>query len=232
MTSTPAPSESRPALTIDVVADMVCPWCYLGWKRLKAALAMRPEVQAKVTWRPYQLDPNIPEQGVDRRAHMAKKFPDQARLKEVHDVLMQAGAEDGVDFHFDRIAFSPNTLAAHRLIRWAQQQGLQDKVVDGLFVAYFTEGRDIGDPEVLAEIGVAAGMDRIMILDLLSQGVDAEVVAAEHQIARDAGVTGVPFMIFDSRFSVIGAESPQKLVRAIDHAIAHQNDGPGTASLH
>jgi predicted DsbA family dithiol-disulfide isomerase len=120
--------------------------------------------------------------------------------------------------NFDRIAKSPNTSAAHRLVRWAQGQGLQAEVLEGLFAAYFTDGKDIGDPEVLADIGAAAGMDRLLILDLLARGEDLEVVSQEHQIAVDAGVTGVPFMIFAQKFSVIGAEPAEKLARAIDHA--------------
>ena len=211
---TPAPRR----LDIDLVADMVCPWCFIGWRRLLAAAALRPEVEVHVTWRPYQLDPTLPEDGVDRAAYMARKFPDAARRKEVSQMLVTLAAEDGITLNFDRIAKSPNTSAAHRLVRWAQGQGLQAEVLEGLFAAYFTDGKDIGDPEVLADIGAAAGMDRLLILDLLARGEDLAVVRQEHQIAVEAGVTGVPFMIFAQKFSVIGAEPAEKLARAIDHA--------------
>ena len=213
-------TPARPRLDIDLVADMVCPWCFIGWRRLQAAAALRPEVDVHVTWRPYQLDPTLPEGGVDRAAYMAKKFPDAARRREVSRMLVDLAAEDGITLNFDRIEKSPNTLAAHRLVRWAQAEGRQAEVLEGLFAAYFTDGRDIGDPEVLADIGAAAGMDRLRILDRLARGEDLAVVGQEHQIARDAGVTGVPFMIFAQKFSVIGAEAPAKLVRAIDHALA------------
>ena len=213
-------TPARPRLDIDLVADMVCPWCFIGWRRLQAAAALRPEVDVHVTWRPYQLDPTLPEGGVDRAAYMAKKFPDAARRREVSRMLVDLAAEDGITLNFDRIEKSPNTLAAHRLVRWAQAEGRQAEVLEGLFAAYFTDGRDIGDPEVLADIGAAAGMDRLRILDRLARGEDLAVVGQEHQIARDAGVTGVPFMIFAQKFSVIGAEAPAKLVRASDHALA------------
>lgn len=213
-------TPARPRLDIDLVADMVCPWCFIGWRRLQAAAALRPEVDVHVTWRPYQLDPTLPEGGVDRAAYMAKKFPDAARRREVSRMLVDLAAEDGITLNFDRIEKSPNTLAAHRLVRWAQAEGRQAEVLEGLFAAYFTDGKDIGDPEVLADIGAAAGMDRLRILDRLARGEDLAVVGQEHQIARDAGVTGVPFMIFAQKFSVIGAEAPAKLVRAIDHALA------------
>ncbi len=213
-------TPARPRLDIDLVADMVCPWCFIGWRRLQAAAALRPDVDVHVTWRPYQLDPTLPEGGVDRAAYLAKKFPDAARRREVSRMLVDLAAEDGITLNFDRIEKSPNTLAAHRLVRWAQAEGRQAEVLEGLFAAYFTDGKDIGDPEVLADIGAAAGMDRLRILDRLARGEDLAVVGQEHQIARDAGVTGVPFMIFAQKFSVIGAEAPAKLVRAIDHALA------------
>jgi 2-hydroxychromene-2-carboxylate isomerase len=137
-------------LLIDLVADVVCPWCYLGWRRVKSAVALRPDVEPLIVWRPYQLDPTLPEQGVDRKAYMAGKFKDALKLKAVHTALVEAGAEEGIVFDFDAIELSPNTSAAHRLIRWAHGAGKQDAVVEGLFAAYFTQGRDIGDPVVLS----------------------------------------------------------------------------------
>ena len=211
---TPAPRR----LEIDLVADMVCPWCFIGWRRLLAAAALRPDVDVRITWRPYQLDPNLPEDGVDRAGYMARKFPDAARRREVSQMLVSLAAEDGITLNFEGIAKAPNTSAAHRLVRWAQGQDLQAEVLEGLFAAYFTDGRDIGDPETLADIGFAAGMDRMLILDRLARGEDRDTVRQEHQIAHEAGVTGVPFMVFAQKFSVIGAESADKLARAIDHA--------------
>lgn len=211
---------SQPPMVVDVVADVVCPWCYLGWRRLKSALALRPDVDAKLVWRPYQLDPSIPEEGTDRKPYMAAKFKDPARLKASHDALVEGGAEDGIVFNFDIIEKSPNTNAAHRLIRWALSAGVQDAVVEALFEAYFTHGRDIGDPMVLADIAQAAGMERLVVLQLLSEGADKDSVTREHAMAVQGGVTGVPFAIFAGKVAVVGAETPERIVEALDEAVA------------
>lgn len=205
-------------MIVDVVADVVCPWCYLGWRRIKTALAMRPDLKATVVWRPYQLDPTLPEDGVDRKAYMAAKFKDPERLKASHDALVAGGAEDGIVFNFGVIEKSPNTNAAHRLIRWALTAGVQDAVVEALFEAYFTHGRDIGDPMVLADIAERAGMERLVVLQLLSEGADKESVTREHGMAVQGGVTGVPFAIFAGKVAVVGAETPERILEAIDQA--------------
>lgn len=210
-------------LLIDLVADVVCPWCYLGWRRVKSALALRPAVEPLILWRPYQLDPALPEEGVDREAYMAGKFKDALKLKAVHTALVEAGAEEGIVFNFDAIALSPNTSAAHRLIRWAHGAGKQDALVEGLFAAYFTDGRDIGDPQVLADLGAAAGMDPAVILQLLSEGADKETIAREHAVAVQGGITGVPFVIFGGKLAVVGAESPENIAEAIDKALEPTN---------
>lgn len=207
-------------LIIDVVADVVCPWCYLGWRRLKSAVALRPDVEAKLIWRPYQLDPTLPEEGVDRKAYMANKFKDPDKLKAVQAALVEGGAEEGIAFNFEAIEISPNTNAAHRLIRWALTAGVQDEVVEALFKAYFEQGLDIGDPMVLADLAEAAGMERLVVLQLLSEGADKEAVAREHAMAVQGGVTGVPFAIFAGKVAVVGAETPERIVQAIDQALA------------
>ena len=151
-------SEANDTLTIDVVSDVVCPWCYLGEKRLEVALAEAPQPVA-LRWRPYQLDPTIPDGGLDRAEYMAKKFGKSGKLQTVHDNLTRLGAEVGLPFAFDKIKRAPNTLDAHRLIRWANSAGAQGKVVDRLFKAYFVEGRDIGDRDVLIDIAGECGLD-------------------------------------------------------------------------
>src|SRR3990167_3081721 len=205
-------------MQIDFIADVVCPWCYLGWRRLEKALALRPDLTATVTWRPYQLDPTLPEEGVDRKNYMAAKFPTLERRAEIGKVLDQAAAQDGISWNLADIPVSPNTNAAHRLIRWAQGEGLQGPVLEGVLAAYFTELRDIGDPVVLADIGEQAGMDRLRLLQAFSEGVDKDAVSREHFQAHQAGVSGVPFMIFDGKIAVSGAEPPERLVKAIDKA--------------
>lgn len=207
------------ALKIDFIADVVCPWCYIGWRRLETALAQRPDVKAEITWRPYQLDPTIPEEGVDRKAYMAAKFTDPDRRAQMMAVLTQEAAVDHLELKLADIPVSPNTNAAHRLIRWAQGQGVQRPVLEAIMKAYFIELRDIGDPVVLADIAEANGMDRLMVLDLLSQGADKAQVAHEHGMAVEAGVTGVPCTIFDGKFAVMGCQSPDYFLRAIDKAV-------------
>jgi predicted DsbA family dithiol-disulfide isomerase len=204
-------------LTIDIVSDVVCPWCYLGEKRLEQALAEEagPIV---VRWRPYQLDPTIPEGGLDRAEYMAKKFGKSGRLQSVHDNLTRLGAEVGLPFAFDKITRSPNTLDAHRLIRWATSAGVQSRVVDRLFEAYFVEGRDIGDRVVLTEIAAECGLDADLVERLLAEGADSEVVRQEVEQAQAMGVSGVPFFIFAGRLGVPGAQEPSALRQAMAEA--------------
>lgn len=204
-------------LTIDIVSDVVCPWCYVGERRLEEALAEEPGPVA-VRWRPYQLDPTIPEGGLDRADYMAKKFGKSGRVQSIHDNLTRIGAEIGVPFAFDKIKRSPNTLDAHRLIRWAGSAGVQEKVVDRLFKAYFVEGRDIGDRGVLTEIASECGLDANLVGKMLADGADAEVVRQEIAEAQGMGVSGVPFFIFGGRLGVPGAQEPSALRQAMAQA--------------
>ncbi|RBP17182.1 putative DsbA family dithiol-disulfide isomerase [Roseiarcus fermentans] len=212
-------SDAAGPLTIDVVSDVVCPWCYLGEKRLAAALADEPG-PVVVRWRPYQLDPTIPEGGLDRTEYMERKFGRGGRLKEVHDRLTALGREAGVAFAFDRIGRAPNTLDAHRLIRWSASSGAQGAVVDRLFQAYFVEGRDIGDRGVLVDIAAASGLDAALVARLFEEGADVDAVQGEIAEAQAIGVTGVPFFIFAGRLGVPGAQEAAVLKRAIDEARA------------
>ena len=211
--------EAEPSeMNIEVVSDVVCPWCYVGKRRLEAALAQSDDAVVAVRWRPFQLDPTIPSEGLDRRAYMRAKFRDDARLAEVHARLRAVGAEVGIDFDFEAISRSPNTLDAHRLIRWAAASGVQDEVVERLFSAYFEHGRDIGDRSVLAEIAGECGMDAEAVERRVAGDGDGEAVRAEIDEAQSLGVTGVPFFIFASRFAVSGAQSAEVLARAIKSA--------------
>ena len=212
-------NEVDQVLTIDIVSDVVCPWCYVGEKRLEAALADEagPVV---VRWRPYQLDPTIPEAGLDRAEYMAKKFGNSGRLQSVHDNLTRLGAELGLPFAFDKIKRSPNTLDAHRLIRWAATAGVQAEVVDRLFKAFFVEGRDVGDRKVLVELAGECGLDAGQVEKALAEGADADLVREEIEEAQTMGVSGVPFFIFGGRVGVPGAAEPSVLRQAIAQARA------------
>jgi predicted DsbA family dithiol-disulfide isomerase len=209
--------ESAP-LTIDVVSDVVCPWCYLGKKRLERVLAEDGGAPIDVHWRPYQLDPTIPGEGLERRAYMINKFGNDGRIEAAHERLNALGAEEGIAFAFDKMARAPNTLDAHRLIRWAFVNGAQNKIVDRLFKLYFEEGRDIGDRALLIETAEASGMDRELVQKLFDDGADIEEVRAEIAEAQRLGVTGVPFFIFAQRFGVPGAQGADVLAAAIDRA--------------
>ena len=210
-------SKADEILTIDIVSDVVCPWCYLGEKRLEAALSEEagPVV---VRWRPYQLDPTIPQGGLDRIEYMEKKFGKSGRLQSAHDNLTRLGAEVGVPFALDRIKRSPNTLDAHRLIRWAGSAGFQAEVAARLFKAYFVEGRDIGDRKVLVEIAGECGLDANEVEKLLADGADVELVRQEIEQAQAMGVSGVPFFIFGGRLGVPGAQEPSVLRQAMAEA--------------
>jgi predicted DsbA family dithiol-disulfide isomerase len=223
-------SEADEILTIDIVSDVVCPWCYLGEKRLETALAEATQPVA-VRWRPYQLDPTIPDGGLDRAEYMAKKFGASGRLKTVHDNLTRLGAEVGLPFAFDKIKRAPNTLDAHRLIRWANSAGVQGKVVDRLFKAYFVEGRDIGDRGVLIDIAQECGLDPGLVEKLLAEGADADLVREEIAQAQAIGVSGVPFFIFAGRLGVPAAQDPSVLLRAMAQAREAMNESAGEAPV-
>ncbi|MDF2115215.1 DsbA family oxidoreductase [Roseiarcaceae bacterium H3SJ34-1] len=205
-------------LTIDVVSDVVCPWCFVGKKRLEAALAMAPDIDVEIHWRPYQLDATIPKGGIDRKEYLTRKFgPDGAT--NMNGRLAGVGAEVGIPFAFDKIERSPNTLDAHRLLRWAQMAGTQDAVKEQLFQLYFVEGKDIGDHKVLADVAAQNGLERAVVERLLAGPADEDEVKSEIETAQKIGVTGVPFFIFNSRLGVSGAQSPEVLVSAMRQAM-------------
>ena len=204
-------------VTVDVVSDVVCPWCYVGKRRLEAAIGKSGEA-VEVRWRPFQLDPTIPPMGLDRRTYLAGKFGDPAKLDAVHARLTATGAEIGIPFAFDRIARSPNTLDAHRLIRWSASAGRQGEIVEALFHGYFVEGLDIGDSKVLRDIAGRCGMDETLVHRLLASGSDNEDVRQEIATAVRLGVSGVPFFIFAGRYAVPGAQDADVLAAAIAKA--------------
>ena len=207
----------RRRIAIDIVSDAVCPWCYIGKRNLEAALADLPDIEVDIRWRPYQLDATIPPEGLERRAYMQRKFGN--RIDEIHQRLTQAGAAAGLDFAFDDIERSPNTLDAHRLIRWAASANAQDAIVERLFHDFFVAGKDIGDRNVLLDAARDCGMDPKIVGDLLDGDADKESVREEIASAQSIGVTGVPFFILDGKFALPGAQPADVLKRAIGKAI-------------
>lgn len=215
----------RRSIAIDIVSDAVCPWCYIGKRNLEAALADLPELDVEVRWRPYQLDATIPPEGVDRQAYLQRKFG--ARVGEIYGRVKDAGAAAGIPFAFEDIGRSPNTLDAHRLIRWAASAGAQDAVVERLFRDFFIEGKDIGDRNVLIAAAQACGMDGAIVADLLAGDSDKESVREEIASAQNIGVTGVPFFILDGKFALPGAQPPDVLKRAIGKALEKSAEARG-----
>jgi predicted DsbA family dithiol-disulfide isomerase len=206
-------------VTVEVVSDVICPWCFLGKRRLDKALASVPDVDIEVVFRPFFLDPTIPADGKDRREYMVAKFGEE-RLKTIHDPLIKAGLEDDVPFKFDKITRTPNTLNAHRLINWARADGKQSEIAEALFIAYWRDGRDIGDIHVLIDIAKSCGLDGEKVeRDLLSDR-DAKLIATEVLSAQRMGVTGVPTYIINQRYGVVGAQPAEVLASAIQQVAA------------
>lgn len=214
------------ALTVDVVSDVVCPWCFIGKRRLEAALAQLreqdPALPVHVRWHPFQLNPELPPEGVDRKAYLEAKFGGPARAAQIYERVRQAGRTADIEFDFDAIARQPNTLDAHRLIAWAQSrpEGDPQALVEALFRAYFLEGRYVGDPAELAAIAASAGYDPADAQAFVaSDELRAQVGEADVR-AREMGISGVPFFIFDGKTALSGAHEPATLLEAIAKARA------------
>lgn len=206
-------------MQIDFISDTVCPWCFIGKRRLKRAMAMRPELSFDVRYRPYRLDPTVPKGGMEREAYMAQKFGKAGGMAEAQKVIAAEGAKEGIEFDFAAIRLRPDTLDSHRLIRWAALSGVQDDVVERLFAAYFENGEDIGDLRVLADIADVSGMDGAEVADMLESDQDRAMVEREDRLAHEIGVTGVPAMIFANKVAVSGAREPDVLAMVIDKAM-------------
>lgn len=203
-------------MQIDVISDTVCPWCFIGKRRLDAAVAQRPDLGIQVNWRPYQLDPNVPREGVERRAYFRAKFGDGERVKGMSETLVTYGAELGIAFAFDKAEKRPNTIDSHRLIRWASSVGVQDAVVEALFKAYFEQGRDIGDAAVLTSVAADCGMDAELVEELLASDADRELVLREAGLAGQMGVQGVPAFVLEGKYVLVGAQDTDVLLRVFD----------------
>lgn len=211
-------------LTIDVISDVMCPWCLIGKRRLEKALASRPDVSVEVRWRPFQLDPTIPEDGMDRQEYLSNKFGGKDGAKEVYDRLREAGAAEGIEFKFEDIKKSPNTLNAHRLIRWASSFNAQEELVERLFSLYFLEGADLTDHGTLLEAAEKSGLEREVVEKLLPSDSDTESVREEIVTASQMGVTGVPCFIIDQKYAVMGAQAPEVIAGAIDKALEERSE--------
>ena len=215
-------SAATDSLSIDIISDVVCPWCYIGKRRLEAALAQRGDGSAKTVtrWHAFQLNPDIPPGGVDRRTYLERKFGGPERARQIYARVKAAGDEVGITFDFERIERQPNTFDSHRLIVWAQDSNpsQSDTLIERLFRAYFIEGANIGDIEVLARLAGEAGFDAAAARTWLASDSGVSVVEAEEQRARALGVSGVPFFVFNQRLAVSGAQPPEILLDAMAQA--------------
>lgn len=211
----------KSSLSIDIISDVVCPWCYIGKRKLEAALAQRADAERPTTrWLAFQLNPDIPAGGVDRRTYLEQKFGGPERAKQIYARVKAAGDEVGIPFDFDRIKRQPNTFDAHRLLAWAQDgnRSASDALVERLFHAYFIEGADIGSIDTLARLAGDASYDGPAAREWLASDAGRGDVQAEEQHARALGVSGVPFFVFNRRLAISGAQPPEVLRDAMEQA--------------
>jgi predicted DsbA family dithiol-disulfide isomerase len=205
-------------LHIDIVADIACPWCYIGKRRLERALAMRPDIVATRSWRPFQLNPDMPPEGISREFYLAAKFGTTRQAMRSYAAIAAAGRGEGIDFAFERIRRTPNTLNAHRLIQLAANEGSCDAIVEALFHAYFIDGLDIGDIETLAEIAARAALDPGSSRTYLAGEVGAQEVLAEEDRVRRLGIHAVPCFVLERGYAIAGAQEPEIFLPLFDIA--------------
>jgi predicted DsbA family dithiol-disulfide isomerase len=206
-------------LPIEVVFDLVCPWCFLGVRRLRRALRARPDVRAELVWRPFLLNPDLAPQGVPRHEYLVRKFGGEERARRLHGTIAELGRAEGIEFRFDRIRRVPHSLDAHRLVRWAGRFGAADTMVDALFEAYFTEGVDVGDAAALAAVATRQGLDGIAARRFLATVAESEAVHTDNLRAHRLGINGVPCFVVGGRHAIAGAQEPEVLDRLLDIAL-------------
>jgi predicted DsbA family dithiol-disulfide isomerase len=204
-------------LAVDVISDVICPWCYIGKRRLEKAI-VESQQEVRVRWLPFQLNPTMPNEGISRKEYRSRKFGRWEQSLELDTKMIAVGETEGIHFAFDRIEWMPNTMDAHRLVWLADQQGCQDAVVESLFRAYFTEGRDIADRQTLIDVVTEAGLDRQRAKAMLNseQGMDA--IKEAEELSRRHRVSGVPFFVIDNEITLSGAQPPDAFLDAFKKA--------------
>lgn len=214
-------------LNVDIVSDVVCPWCYVGLRHLDEAMARLPNIEFDLRWRPFQLNPDMPKEGMDRAEYMAKKFGKGTPTENFYKDLENLGKTLDIDFAFEKIEFAPNTLDAHRLIHWASGGAIdspasQTTLVRRLFEAYFENGKNVGDPQLLSKIATELGMNHDLVTELLASDRDVEAIGEQLGVAANMGITGVPCFIVENKYAVMGAQKPEALVDAFEKAYAEK----------
>jgi predicted DsbA family dithiol-disulfide isomerase len=205
-------------LPIDMISDVVCPWCFIGKRRLEKALALRPNIPVEVHFRPYFLNPWVPREGMSREDYLTTKFGSPERYRAIGGRVSAAAAAEGLIYAPDKITRQPNTLDCHRLILWAGETGNAGRMKQRLMDVYFTEGGDLSDRDVLVEVAAASGLDVAEARRRLASDRDIERVAKEAESAKEAGIDGVPCFVLGGVIAVQGAQTPDHLVQAIDRA--------------
>jgi predicted DsbA family dithiol-disulfide isomerase len=218
------------AMRIDVYFDTICPWCYIGKRRLERTLAVRPVANLSVHWRPYQLNPDMPREGLDWPTYLSLKYGSPARAQQIYDTVARAGHAERIAFNFETIRRTPNTLDSHRLVRFAEQNGNATRVVEALFQAHFFHGEDIGDTRVLGRVARQCDLDGNAVADYLASDTDIDDVRAEDLRARRMGIDGVPCFVIDGRFAISGAQEPEAFFPLLDLAGMNLDDAPGLAA--
>ena len=212
--------QAKPVGRIDVISDAICPWCYIGKRHLERALAIldKQGLHFTVAWHPFQLNPDMPREGVERAQYRLAKFGSAERSRQLDERITETAATVGLEFHLDRLTRTPNTLDAHRLIRLAGQRGVQDGVVEALFEGYFCDGADIGNAEVLTRLGVEGGLERDDITAMLASDAGLKEVAAADRMARNAGIQGVPSFALQGHVLFSGAVPADEMAQAFRRA--------------
>lgn len=206
-------------MQIEVVFDLICPWCFLGTRRLRRTLRARPDIAADIAWRPFLLNPDIGPGGLPRQDYVIRKFGGEERARRLHATIAELGRGEGLDFQFDRILRIPPSLDAHRLVRLADRHGVAAEAVEALFSGYFCEGKDIGALSVLVAIAAGLGMDAGATRHLLSGTAEAEAVHADNLRAHRLGINGVPCFVVQGRHAISGAQEPEVIERLLDVAV-------------
>ena len=207
-------------MKVNVIIDTVCPWCYIGKRRFEQALALRPDLDVKLAWRAFLLNSEMPAGGIARNLYLTRKFGSEARVRRIYGAIEEAGQSVEINFAFDRIARTPNSVDSHRLIRFAERTGKADAMVETLFIEYFINGRDIGSRPVLLDFGRKLDLDVEDLRNYLDSEEGVRSIYDENSRAHRLGVNGVPSFVFNEQMVISGAQEPQVLACMIDAAIA------------
>ena len=206
-------------IKIDIYSDTICPWCYIGKRKLKEAIDFFPKIDFDIIWRPYQLNPNMPVKGIDRKKYLSQKFGSLENAKKIYEIINYSGKKTGIFFQFDKITKTPNSFASHKLLAMAYKKGLQDQIIESLFYSYFIEGKDIGKIEELITIGKQYDLDENQMNEYLTSNEDREELLKEEFQAKTMGIKGLPSFIINKEYVLFGAQEKSIFVELFNKLI-------------